>query len=98
VAQQARARGMTPTIALLTDGRANIALDGSASRAQAGEDALHMARVLGEMATPTLVIDMGVRAEPSLRLLAETLRGTYLALPRADARRLSVAVSAALET
>ena len=38
-AVQARARGLTPTIALLTDGRGNIALDGTADRARAEAEA-----------------------------------------------------------
>ena len=43
-AKQSKARGMTPTIAILTDGRGNIALDGSADRAVAEEDALRLAK------------------------------------------------------
>ena len=36
LAQQARGRGLTPTIITLTDGRANLALAGTASRVPAG--------------------------------------------------------------
>jgi magnesium chelatase subunit D len=43
-----------------------------------------------------LVIDTGNRPEQSLKKLAQTLAATYLTLPRADAKRLSAAVSAAL--
>ncbi len=98
VSELARGRGMTPTTVLLTDGRANIALDGSADRAQAGEDALTLARLLRARGTPGLVIDMGVRPERALSTLAATLDAPYIPLPRADAQRLSAAVSAALET
>ena len=42
-AAQACARGMTPTIAILTDGRGNIALDGTADRALAEGEALKLA-------------------------------------------------------
>jgi magnesium chelatase subunit D len=92
----ARARGLTPAIAILTDGRANIALDGSADRPRAAEDASHIARILRATGTPTLVIDTGNRPEQGLKSLAATMDATYLALPRADAGRLSAAVSAAL--
>ena len=92
-----RAKGMTPTIALLTDGRANICLDGTANRAAAARDALHMAAVLRAQGIPALVIDMGTRPEPGLKALADCLAAPYIALPRADAGRLSAAVSAALE-
>ena len=37
---------MTPTVVMLTDGRANIALDGSANRRQAATDASRMAQVI----------------------------------------------------
>lgn len=97
VAHGARARGMTPSIALLTDGRANIALDGSANRAQAGEDAEKMARLVRAQRVAALVIDMGPRPERSLGRLAQTMAAAYIPLPRADAGRLSSAVSAALE-
>jgi magnesium chelatase subunit D len=92
----ARGRGMTPTAILLTDGRANIALDGTADRVQAGADALTLARALRGRGMPGLVIDMGVRPERALSTLAAMLNAPYLPLPRADAQRLSTAVSAAL--
>jgi magnesium chelatase subunit D len=88
---------MSPTLALMTDGRANIALDGAANRAQAAEDATAMARAIRAQGVPALVIDMGARPEAQLRTLAAEMAGPYLALPRADAGRLSAAVSAALE-
>lgn len=91
---QARRKGMRPMLCLLTDGRANIALDGSADRARAAEDATRVARTLAD--TDALVIDCGVRPTPSLRDLAAACAGRYMALPRADASRLSRAVSDAL--
>jgi len=97
VAGQARARGMTPTVALLTDGRGNIALDGTASREMAEADALRLARALRAAGTPALVIDTGNRPQPSLRVLAGLLDAPYVPLPRADAQRLSAVLSAALD-
>jgi magnesium chelatase subunit D len=95
-ATQATRRGMTPTIAILTDGRANIALDGQADRKQAAADAQQIARVLRAHGTDAIVIDTGNRPEPALKSLAQTLDATYLPLPRADAARLSQSVAAAL--
>ncbi|MCO8143853.1 magnesium chelatase subunit D [Rhodovulum tesquicola] len=97
VAIQSKGRGMTPTVALLTDGRANIALDGSANRTLAGEDAERMATAIRLQGFPSMVIDMGQRPERSLKALADTLGAPYIPLPRADANRLSSAVSAALD-
>jgi len=96
LAEQARRRGMTPVICLLTDGRANISLDGTADRARAAEDAQTIGRKLRFRGIDGLVIDCGRRPEPSLSLLSETLNCPYLPLPRADAARLSRAVSSAL--
>ncbi len=97
VAALARGRGMTPTLALLTDGRANIALDGSPGRERAGEDAARLARLVAVGRTPALVLDTASRPQAALQVLAAQMRATYLALPRADAQRLSAALSAALE-
>ena len=96
LATQSRARGMTPSIAVLTDGRANIALDGTANRQAAAADLELIARRLRSEATPAIVIDTGVRPQASLRHLAELLDSPYVPLPRADAARLSQAVAAGL--
>jgi magnesium chelatase subunit D len=96
-ALQTRARGMTPTIALLTDGRGNIALDGSANRAQAEADSQRLALALRNSGVPTLVIDIATRPQAALRELAARLDAPYLPLPRADAHRLSAVLGAAME-
>lgn len=96
LARAARARGMTPTLALLTDGRANVALDGRGDRAQAGQDAARLARAVAGSGTPALVIDTAMRPQPDLRALAQAMAATYLALPRADARRMADTLALAL--
>jgi magnesium chelatase subunit D len=97
LARSASGRGMTPTVALLTDGRANIALDGSAGRQAAGEDATRLARALRSAQIPALVIDTGPRPQPALKALAAEMGAPYLPMPRADAARLSAAVSTAVD-
>jgi magnesium chelatase subunit D len=92
----ARGKGMTPSIALLTDGRANVDLSGAANRAQASEDASLMARFLRSEGVPGLVIDTGLRPTRGLDGLAREMGAPYLPLPRADGRSLSRAVDAAL--
>jgi len=96
LAGQTKARGMTPTVALLTDGRGNIALDGTANREAAEADSLKLARALRATGIPALVIDIANRPQPALRRLAEVLDAPYLPLPRADAHRLSAALQGAL--
>ena len=91
VAMMAKGKGLTPTLALLTDGRANIALDGTANRPLAAEESTRMARLARARAVRGVVIDTGKRPERSLRDLANTMAAPYIPLPRADARRLSQA-------
>ena len=74
---------MTPTVALLTDGRGNIALDGSPDRALAEADSPGLARSLRASAIPALVIDTANHPQPALRLLAQGLDAPYIAPPRA---------------
>jgi magnesium chelatase subunit D len=96
VAEVARARGLTPTLAVLTDGRANVALDGATDRGSADADAMRMARALRARGSPALVIDMSQRPQRQLAELADAMRAVYQALPRADAKRISASVAAAL--
>ena len=97
LALQARARGMTPTIALLTDGRPNVGRDGAPGRPQAEADAEALARSVAAHGLPALVLDTGTRPSPWLAGLARLMGATFLALPRADSRRLSAAMALAME-
>ena len=92
----ARRKGMTPTICILTDGRANVARDGTGNRVQAAEDAQDMARAIRAQGVDALVIDTGNRPERRLKELSATLAAPYVPLPRADAAKLSTTVAAAL--
>lgn len=96
-AQKAQGRGMTPTIALLTDGRGNIALDGQANRALASAQAHQMALAIHRAGTPALVINTALRAQPDLAGLARTMGARYIDLPRPTAGRLASVLGAALE-
>jgi magnesium chelatase subunit D len=98
LAEQSRAKGLTPTVVVLTDGRANIALDGTADRATAQADAEQMAALMVAQSIAALVIDMSKRPQESLKMLSSRLGAPYIALPRADAERLTGAVSAALDS
>ncbi|ARU02888.1 magnesium chelatase subunit D [Yoonia vestfoldensis] len=89
-------KGLTPTIVILTDGRANIALDGAGNRPQAAADAQRMAQAVRAQGIDALVIDTGNRPEPALAALAQSLGAIYLPMPRADAARLSASVATAL--
>lgn len=95
MARAAAGRGMAPVVALLTDGRANIALDGAPGRQRAAEDAMSMA---ARLSVPAVVIDVGTRPAALLAQLAAAMGAAYLPLPRADARAISAAVSGAVSS
>ena len=95
LAAKARAQGMTPCVVLLTDGRANIALDGTANRTQATADAEKVANHFRATGTDAIVLDLGNRPAKSLADLAAKMDALYVPLPRADAHKVSGAVTAA---
>ncbi|PXW73736.1 protoporphyrin IX magnesium-chelatase [Blastomonas natatoria] len=94
LAETQAARGRTPFVALLTDGKGNIDKHGQPGRAQAGEDALAAARRFAASGTQGVVIDISARPQPEAAAIAAAMRARYLALPRADARGVEQAVSA----
>lgn len=91
---QVRRAGTTPVLVLLTDGRANVGLDGEGGRVRAQEDAMAAARRLRALGCQTVLIDTSPRPEPAAAALALALGARYLPLPQADARTLSGAVHA----
>jgi magnesium chelatase subunit D len=97
LAEAVKRRGQTPAIVLLTDGRANIARDGTPGRAKAGEDALQSAAAIRLAALTALVVDVSNRPHPAAEKIAQAMGGAYLPLPRADAHTLSTAVRAATD-
>ncbi|MCU0838995.1 MAG: magnesium chelatase subunit D [Rhodospirillales bacterium] len=94
LADALRRRGETPITVLLTDGSANITLDGAAERQSAEEQALAAARRLRASQIAALLVDTSPRPRPAAQRIAEAMGATYLPLPYADASRLSAAVRA----
>ena len=95
VADSARRGGATPMLVFLTDGRANIARDGTAGRAKAEEDALAAARLVRAAGIKALVVDVSPRPGEAARKLAAVMAAIYLPLPHAGAHAISGAVRAA---
>jgi len=86
------ARGATPLVVLLTDGRANVARSGIGGRAQAEEDAVAAARRLRADGVGALLVDTSTRPQPQAQRLASEMGASYLPLPRADSSALCEAV------
>ena len=97
VADQVRRSGGIPLVVFLTDGKANIARDGTADRAVALRDAEAAAKALRLAGFRTLMIDLSdTRTGPAAKL-AEAMGADYLPLPHADASRISASVNAAMK-
>ena len=94
VAEAVIARGRSAALVILTDGRANIAADGSPGRPQAAADAEAAAKAISARGIDALVVDISARPGPEGAALAAALGGRFLALPRADARMIQAAINA----
>lgn len=87
-------RGYTPLLVVLTDGRGNIALDGSTNRAAATEDALKAGRAVAAAGLAGVVIDISPRPRPEAAAIASAMRARYVPLPQANATTLSKVIGA----
>jgi len=99
VADQARRKGQTPLIVLMTDGRANIGRDGAPGRPQAMRDALDAGRRIRAAYVSALAIDTAPassRGAAPTREIAEAMSARYVKLPVADAALVNAAVRGAL--
>jgi magnesium chelatase subunit D len=91
-----RRKGQTPTVIVLTDGRANIARDGGQGRPRAEEDAISAARQLRAADVRTVLVDTSPRPGPLGEQFAREMGARYLPLPHADAATLSKTVLASV--
>jgi magnesium chelatase subunit D len=94
MAAQVRRSGAVPIVVLLTDGRANVALDGGSGRSRAEADALQVARQLRAARLTMLLVDTSSQASPVAQRLAQEMAAPYRVLPFAGAAELSAAVRA----
>lgn len=95
--RRVRREGGTPLLVMMTDGNGNIALDGTADRAQARADVTALSRLVASLGIRTVMIDISARPRESARAFAAGLRADYVALPRADAAAVSRLVSGYME-
>jgi len=92
LADAVRRRGQTPVVVLLTDGRANIAADGTGGRAQAETEARIAARSMRAAGFTVLLVDTSPRPQEAARQLAAEMGASYLPLPHAGSAAISGAV------
>ncbi|NBN63139.1 VWA domain-containing protein [Pannonibacter tanglangensis] len=96
LALSVRRQGSTPLVVLLTDGRGNIARDGSPDRALAGNQLVAIATRYRSQNLHSLCIDIGSRPREAVATLAETMGADLHFLRHADTRIVSDLVNAHL--
>ena len=97
IASASMRKGLTPALVFLTDGRANIAKDGSPGRPQAMEDAQQSARAASYYSFKSLWIDTSPQARDEGKAMAALLGSMYLPLPNAGANEVSQAIMQGLK-
>jgi magnesium chelatase subunit D len=91
----AQRRGETPTLVILSDGRANVARSGATGRDAGQADALKCAAAVRAANMISVFVDTSPRPNSLAKELARRMGAQYVALPFADARSLSKIVTAA---
>lgn len=92
--QAERAKGRTPLIVFLTDGRGNVGRDGEPGRPRAEQDARDAARGLRTTTLPTVFIDTSPRSRPGAEELAAEMGAAYAQLPFVDSGTVAAVVRA----
>ncbi len=92
-----RRDGSSPLVVVLSDGRANIARDGTPGRPGAERDALAAGAVFAQFGISTLFVDTSPRGEAVARRIADSMRARYVFLPYADASALGGLVKTAMQ-
>jgi magnesium chelatase subunit D len=91
-AAQLQRQGITPILVVLSDGRANVTLQGLGGRVQAQDEARHWACAWQQTGHPGLWIDTAPQAEVQAQELARILGARYLPMPRLQSQRLAQAL------
>ena len=87
-------RSRTPTLILMSDGRANVARDGAGGRPRAHEEALDAAKGWRVANHAAAFIDTSASPNPLASAIAVAMGARYVPLPNADARDVNAAVRA----
>ena len=97
LAQNCKRSGKMPSLAILTDGKANIDLDGLPNRAKALSDSVLVSEIGKTLDMKSVFIDCGKRPNNNLKSLATSMGGNYVSLPRTNATKISNLVQANLD-
>ncbi len=89
---QARHHGMAPTLVILSDGRANVTLQGEGSRPIAKAHALTWAKQWRATQLPSIWLDTSARPDAQAQEVALAMGANYVPLPLANSQRMASAV------
>jgi magnesium chelatase subunit D len=93
-AVQLQRQGVTPILVVLSDGRANVTLQGLGGRAQAQADALNWGQQWRLSGHRALWIDTSLQPDAQAQQLAGSMGASYLPMPQLQAQRMAVAMAA----
>jgi magnesium chelatase subunit D len=97
LAQNCKRSGKMPSLAILTDGKANIDLDGFPNREKALSDSVLVGEIGKKFGMKSVFIDCGKRPNNNLKTIANSMGGNYVSLPRTNATKISNLVQANLD-
>jgi magnesium chelatase subunit D len=85
-------QGVTPILVVLSDGRANVTLQGLGGRTQAQADAHNWSQQWHSTGHRALWIDTGVQPDAQARQLAAAMGASYLPMPQVQSQRMAHAM------
>jgi magnesium chelatase subunit D len=91
-AAQLQRQGVTPILVVLSDGRANVTLQGLGGRAQAQSDAQSWGQQWRASGHRALWIDTSMQPDAQAQQLASTMGASYLPMPQVQSRRMAHAI------
>ena len=95
-AQALQRQGISPLLVMLSDGKANVTIEGLGGRTQAQADALQWAKHWATQGFASLWIDTAPQPTGQAQELANTMQGRYLPMPYVASQRLADAVQTAI--
>jgi magnesium chelatase subunit D len=92
VAQQQVRLGVTPVLVVLSDGRANVDLQGMGGREAAQRDARALAQAWAHCRLTALWLDTSMQPDPLAQQWARLMTAHYLPMPHAQSDRMANAM------
>jgi magnesium chelatase subunit D len=92
-ATQLHRQGVTPILVVLSDGRANVTLQGLGGRAQAQAEAAQWGTQWRLTGHRSLWIDTSIQPDPQVQKLADTMGGSYMPMPQVQSQRMASAMN-----